>query len=441
VRGAAFISGGLVLSSSDDGTSKLWNPDSSELVATLLSFGGSDDWLVITPDGLFDGTADAMQLVAWRSGSGLVPLDTLYDDFYHPDLLGEISNGERPKPVVDVATVLRLPGLRAMQEQGLAHVERPDGKTWLCVAEGASPAAFAGLQVYTAGTPVDIAARELLDDRSDVRCLYRKQLPDSLGPLELIGVTRARATALGSAVTTPAMSTTRNSVLHVYSVGITTYNPSVRYANSGTLPPLPYATADAEAVKTFFVTQRERGKSVFRDIRVTLRSNAEATRQAIRDDLSRLARETREEDVVCLFFAGHGRVPLGQEMFYFMPSTPPPSDPLSAPLVEERDVGISTAMLADAVRALRARRVVVVIDSCQLGGAVESLQKIGEVKAAVERRRSSRGGPASRGVAGATGVYVLAAAHAGGKNRDRARLAAEDGRLPRPAARAVEYVW
>jgi WD40 repeat protein len=410
VRGVAFVTGGLVLGSADDGTSKLWDPRSGELLATLMSFAGSDDWLVVSPSGLFDGTADAMQLVAWRMDTSLVPLDSLYNDFFHPDLLGEIFDGERPRPVVDVATVLRLPGLRRMHEQGLVHIERRDGTTWLCVAEESSPAVISDIRVYRAGAAVILSAGGFLEDEYDPRCRYRKQLPDGAGPWELTASSR-RPPSVGAPPAPPAMTETRTSALFVYTVGIKTYDASVRYAVSGTLPVLPYAALDADAVERFFAAPGSKAASLFRATHVLRRRDTEATRQAIRDDLASMARQAAEDDVVVIFFAGHGRVPLGQEMFYFVPYVPPPTVPpgvdrLSVPPVEERQAGISTAILADAFRDFRARRVIVVIDACQSGGAVESFQKIGDVKAAVERRRSRRQGATAMPI----GVHVLAAA-------------------------------
>jgi uncharacterized caspase-like protein len=137
-----------------------------------------------------------------------------------------------------------------------------------------------------------------------------------------------------------------------------------------------------------------------------------ATRQTIRDELAAMAQEVKEDDVVFLFLSGHGRVPPGQEMFYYIPYLPPaPASALVVDPIEEREVGLNTAMLAEAIRNLAATRVVLVVDACQSGGAVESLGKIGEVKLAVEERRASHE-KASGKVSHSheVGVYILAAA-------------------------------
>jgi uncharacterized caspase-like protein len=78
-------------------------------------------------------------------------------------------------------------------------------------------------------------------------------------------------------------------------------------------------------------------------------------------------------------------------MFYFAPFD-----------AHEREIfrtGLSTAMLAEALRGLPARRIVLIIDACQSGGAVEALSKIGEVKARVPNQQKDT----------RVGVHVIAA--------------------------------
>jgi hypothetical protein len=59
-----------------------------------------------------------------------------------------------------------------------------------------------------------------------------------------------------------------------------------------------------------------------------------------------MTKEMREDDVVLLYLAGHGKVSVGEEMFYFVPV-----DGRDADLHETR---VSSAILADALRSLPA---------------------------------------------------------------------------------------
>src|SRR5262249_9772271 len=67
VNGVAFTADSRwILAGSDDGSMMIWSSPSGELAATVVSARGSDDWLVVTPDGLFDGSPAAWELILWR---------------------------------------------------------------------------------------------------------------------------------------------------------------------------------------------------------------------------------------------------------------------------------------------------------------------------------------------------------------------------------------
>jgi hypothetical protein len=68
-------------------------------LATLQDRSGNTDWVVMTPEGLFDGTRSGRDAIAYRGdGLGLIPLDRFFQDFYYPGLLASIWRGERPLP-------------------------------------------------------------------------------------------------------------------------------------------------------------------------------------------------------------------------------------------------------------------------------------------------------------------------------------------------------
>lgn len=350
----------------ENGKINLVESVTGKIRASLIAVG-DDDWLVVTPDGLFDGTADAMGQVGWRVGSSLevVPLDTFFNDFFHPGLLAEIFRGGTPKANTDIAMALQFPALRTMLKQRLAHLDQRDGRAVVCFQD--EPTTL-NISLLSNGQPVSVAGFDFIP--TDSTCRYRKALPEGATQVQLVNALGEQRRSVEVSSAGIRKSETKNSTLHVLTVAVKDYP-----AASG-VRPLPFSISGAKAVEDFFTAQGATADKPFADVRVSRLYNGEATRAAIRGRLTALAGEVKPEDVVFLFISGHGVVPAGQEMFYFVPA-----DGRTGGLEEYRDTGINTAMLAEALRNLPARRLVLVIDACQSGGAVESLAKIGGVKA------------------------------------------------------------
>ncbi len=390
--------GRRIVSGSDDNSMRLWDPLTGVELALLSSMKDSG-WVVVDPDGLFDGSADAMRQISWRIGSTneIVPLESFFNDFYYPNLLSEVMEGNRPIARVDISTLLQLPGLRAMMSQGLARIEKRSGKTVLCFSE--RPTADPP-RLYLDTQPFAFDPNDLTFHREDSVCPWRKELPDDK-QYELLSTSipvKAEAVKLAYE---GVRSDTTQATLHVLTIGVGKYDLS-----SSGFKQLPGSVTGAEEIESFFNEQKRRTDKGYKAIRIwDGLYDAAATRDAIRQRLASMAREVKENDVVFLFFAGHGIVPAGQEMFYFAPIDmrgPNPQD--------QRETGLNTAMLAEAIREMPARRVVLIIDACQSGGAIESLAKIGEVKAKVEiRRAQTEKRERTNGHKHEVGIYIIAA--------------------------------
>lgn len=409
-RALAFTpSANALISGSDDGTATIWDLRNGTAMIDLLALTRGLGWLAAAKSGLFDGSAEGIRYVSWRdSDSAIYPFDRLYNDFFYPGLVSEVLSGVPPPAPSDIGARLRFPALREMAEQNLAHIEERSSKVFLCLARGASLKALNAVEVRGRGQPIELGA-DFVRDETNAACEWRKELPKQDGPWELFGTTSGWKPPVEQHGATN-LTTTQQSTLHVLAVGVTKYDPSTRYTSGLSLDPLPLAASDAVSISDFFSQQKlQPGPYLAIDVVPPLLDD-NATLPAIRDALSTLAQKTKPEDVVLLFFAGHGRIPPGQEMFYFMPYVPQRG--YYAPSLEERNVGLSTAMLADAVRNLPGRRVVIVIDACQSGGVLDSLAKVAQVKIAVESRLASldHTGASGQHREIAAGFYLLAAA-------------------------------
>jgi WD40 repeat protein len=88
-------SGALLFTGGYDGAVRVWETLHGSLVATLFR-GVSGEWIVFTPEGLYDASANGTILLAWRLKGQTVMASEL-PDMRLPGLLSKLVSGEHPK--------------------------------------------------------------------------------------------------------------------------------------------------------------------------------------------------------------------------------------------------------------------------------------------------------------------------------------------------------
>jgi WD40 repeat protein len=81
----------------DDGTTRLWNALTGQELCSLISLDGGKDWLVVSPDGFFDGSKGGWRYVSYRRAGTLELADdeATLKRFYRPCLMGLLIKGEK----------------------------------------------------------------------------------------------------------------------------------------------------------------------------------------------------------------------------------------------------------------------------------------------------------------------------------------------------------
>lgn len=77
----------------------MWDARTGQELCSLVSLDAGKDWLVVTPDGLWDGSAGARRFLAYRVAGALdfVPLERAAERYHSPGLFGKLMAGEQPK--------------------------------------------------------------------------------------------------------------------------------------------------------------------------------------------------------------------------------------------------------------------------------------------------------------------------------------------------------
>jgi WD40 repeat protein len=90
----------ILMSQGYDGTTKFWNIRNGTELATLTLLDNKD-WVVLSPDGRFDASPNAMKLMHYVYGLEVITLEQLKDAYYEPGLLAKlIGLSDEPLRVV-----------------------------------------------------------------------------------------------------------------------------------------------------------------------------------------------------------------------------------------------------------------------------------------------------------------------------------------------------
>ncbi len=353
-------------------------------------------WLAVTPDGQFDGDAFARNRVAYRVGAGLnvVPVDRFFQDFFRPGLAASVLNGQPPSAEITFART-QAPSVRIISPKS---GESSSSTAKLEVEVTDQGGGVAGIGLYHNGARVLAAGSK----RSE-----GKQTFQTFEVALIEGHNQLRVTATngdGSWDAEPAEITLNyerpitKSDLYVVSIGVSNYADATLN--------LRFAAADARAIAELFT---KRGGRLYERVHATSVIDADATRDGILAAVRKAAKESKPQDTLLVFLAGHGAM-VGQRYFF----VPHDLRKVAAAVDEDlRKQGVAADELNDEMTAAKALKRVLILDTCASGGAIQLTQL-------------SRSGVALRGaverLSRASGVFTIAGAAAGEEAKEALEL-------------------
>ena len=421
--------GNWVFSASIDGSVRIWNAATGESAAEMITMRQGNDWLVVTPDGLFDGSPTAWKRGLWRFNHDtfdVAPIEIFFREFYHPDLLGEILQGKHPGAPANLDDIDRRQPQVAVsltQPQITESVSERKISLTLNVNEAPPdkkhPNAGSGVRdvrLFRNGSLVRIWRGDIALDKNGHAPLVAKNVAVVDGENHFTAYAFSNSNIKSSDANlsvTGSDASNRKGVAYILAIGINDY-VSAR-------PKLKFAVNDAD---DFADTLRDDQIKLaqFDQSRIIRLTDAEATKQNILSALKRLAgsetgplqqgepkdltkiEPAQPEDAVFIYFAGHGSAP-GKESkrFYLIAQDfEPQADDPAAPGADNDTIAgaINDIELGATVEKIDARYIVLVIDACQSGKTIE----------ADDPRQGPMNSQGLAQLAYEKGMYILAAA-------------------------------
>lgn len=395
VQSAAFTPDGKWLASaSSDGSIIAWTVDSGERIATLLSLKNGSDWLVAAPDGFFDGSPTSYDQLSWRferDTFNTKPVEVFFNEFYVPGLLADLfASRKLPNSNISVKD-------RRQPELVLTQVGSGSSGREVTVRIDIKKAPFGAkdVRLFRNGALVRVWRDDQLKDRQSAE--LEATISIVAGPNHLTTYAfntddvKSRTQSL-KVVGAPNLAV--KGVSYVFAIGVN------KYANKNF--DLGLAVKDAQTFADEFKGQQERLGFAERVEQIVLPDN-QATRANILKKLEDLAARIKPEDSLTIFFAGHGLAV--DKRFYLIPHDLGYDGPRPIELEEIAKLvpnWISDQDIGKAVEGIDAGQLVMVIDACNSGKALD-----------IEEKR--RGPMNSKGLAQLAyekGMYILTASQA-----------------------------
>jgi len=414
--------GRLLASASDDGSTFLWDTKSGEHLLTMISLDDGGEWMVVTPQGLFDGTPVSWNQILWRYNQetfNVAPIEWFFNEFYYPGLLADVFNGKRPKVAQDVSKkdrrqpVVKLSLAGQAPESAIAtrtikvKIDVSDAPADKDHPQGAGAQ---DVRLFRNGSLVKVWHGDVLKGQAAVS--LEEEITVTAGPNRLVayGFNRDNVKSKDSPlVFSGADALKRKGTAYIIAVGVN------EYANNQYN--LKYATADARSFAEE-MQRRQTQMGGFERVEVIQLLDQDATKANILAAIKRLAGEpgppslkagpldglkrAEPEDTVVIYFAGHGTAQA--QRFYLIPHdlgyTGDRTKLTEQGLKTMLDHSVSDIELEAAVEGLDAGHLLLIIDACNSGQALE----------AEEKRRGPMNSKGLAQLAYEKGMYILTAA-------------------------------
>jgi WD40 repeat protein len=423
VNGVAFSNDSRSLvSANGDGSMMVWSAGSGTLAGIIVSIPESNDWLVATPAGLFDGSHSAWKLLLWRFGQStfkVAPVESFFNEFYYPGLLADILANKNPTARQDILKRdRRQPQISlGTSEEYADSISRRMVRLKLEIAEASPDSEYKDgsgardLRLFRNGLLVQSWPGDVL--RSSSRRIIETNVPIVAGENDFAAYAfnRDNVKSTDSLLSlNGAEALRREGTAYLVVVGVS------RYANSQYN--LNYSGADAAEIGAQLKSQQEvLGR--YHPIEVISLLDEDATKENILLALKLLAgtvknplpknapadllkiRTAQPEDAVIFYFSGHGTAK--EDRFYLIPHDigyqGARSELDEAGLATILAHSVSDLELEEALKPVDVDQLLLIIDACNSGQALQ----------AADERRGPMNARGLAQLAYEKGMYVLTA--------------------------------
>lgn len=374
-----------------DGTICWYNMKDGTLLLSLFIHPESKRWVLWSPKGYFDCSTGAEALIGWHLNQGsdkealFYPISKFRDTYYRPDIISKILSTYNEEEAITLANEASN---RKTNQKDISQMLPPvvsiitpenevavNSTTVTVHYKVNSPnnEPVTSVKVLIDGRPLEMRGFKPVNNSDEITIT----IPQNNCTIGIIAENRfgvsvpanininynSKKTVLEADILKPT--------LYVLAIGISDYKDT-NYK-------LGFAAKDAidftEALKI-------QNGQLYKDVKIKILTNDQATRSEILDGLDWLQRQTTSHDVAMLFMAGHG-VNDNAGVFYFVP--------YEADVDKIKSTCLMFAEVKNTVSAI-AGKIIVFADACHSGNIMGSKRRALDINGLVNDLSSSETG-------------------------------------------------
>ena len=365
--------GSKLISCSIDGVIKVWETNNFSEIYTYIQID-RNNWLAKNKFGYFDGSKDALKLVNYVSGLEVLPVNSLFEKFFTPNLIKRIMSGEKFSDTNQNInqTLKQSPDIKikVFENKNLIITSQNDSTyKWrqkvlpinVDISEKGSK--LDEIRIYNNGKLVlkePLSSEILFRGTKNTVKSYNIKLNNGKNKIKTVVLNKERTESLPAQVTVNYDGKEALKDLFVLAIGINKYkNPDYN---------LNYAANDA---KSYIDVLKKNSKKIFNNVNITFLKNDEANKENIFKKINELSKKVGPEDVFIFYYAGHGvmRNDDKNKHFYIIPHN---ITDLYCDINTLNKDAISADELLNFSINIKAEKQLFILDACQSGAALNT---------------------------------------------------------------------
>lgn len=363
-----------ILSAAQDNTCKIWDLVSGELLYTFFPVG-QNDYLSVDAQSRFDGTKKARDLLYFTCGTETVALSQVKDQLWLPGLVERINNGE-----VIQTTKLEQLNICGLTPQVISKNTKSGDYRFLIKPRlgglGESIVSINGIE-YKRYSPKELKKTaygyELVLQKSALRKYFSSGELNKISVKALTGDNAISSRSVDIDEMADSISKAAPNLFAIV-IGISEYKDErlkLRYAAkdahdfAGALELTARKFFDNDSLQHVFLYRCFTGPG----------HDYLPEKNTIHQVLSEIGKTAKPNDILLVFFAGHGKVNDKTHQFHFL-TQEATTNTIASSL---GDVSISSTELTDWIKPdrINVKKRVLIFDACYSGQAINDMVKIG----------------------------------------------------------------